>query len=101
MTTGVFTIYEVEMRRFMDPDKDGNYPRRQVEVPDAEHAEAKKRGIEAVLDLVFQYGQNDFQPKRMPSVSVGDVVRVRVGARQTELWRVESVGFEIVGVEQA
>lgn len=43
----------------------------------------------AVLDLAFQYGQNDLQPQRCPSVSVGDVIRW-AGHR----YRVASVGFE-------
>ena len=29
---------------------------------------------ESVLDEVFRYGQNDFQPQRCPSVSKGDVI---------------------------
>jgi len=29
-----------------------------------------------VLELIFYYGQNDFQPQRIPSVSVGDVVEM-------------------------
>lgn len=29
--------------------------------------------LEELLELVFHYGQNDFQPQRCPSVSVGDV----------------------------
>lgn len=28
------------------------------------------------LDLVFYFGQNDFQPQRHPSVSVGDVIEL-------------------------
>jgi hypothetical protein len=42
-----------------------------------------------ILDLVFRYGQNDFQPvKGLPSVSVGDVVRLGNAS-----WRVASMGF--------
>ena len=44
---------------------------RQVEIPDNEWATAKD--IYEILELVFRYGQNDFQPKLLPSVSVGDV----------------------------
>jgi hypothetical protein len=29
--------------------------------------------LEELLELVFHYGQNDFQPQQCPSVSVGDV----------------------------
>ena len=40
------------------------------------------------LGLIFKYGQNDFQPKPFPSVSVGDVIRYD-GAR----YKVEGLGF--------
>jgi len=45
--------------------------------------------IEAICDLVFHYGQNDFQPRPFPSVSVGDVIRIGEAR-----YRVEPVGFE-------
>jgi hypothetical protein len=57
---------EVEMLAF----EDGRV--REVDIPDTEWAEAKD--VEQQLGLIFQYGQNDFQPKPMCSVSVGDVV---------------------------
>jgi hypothetical protein len=65
---------------------------RPVEIPADELArvdEAKR--LEAVLDLAFRYGQNDFQPRRFYSVSVGDVVRYN-GRR----FRVLPLGFEEV-----
>lgn len=34
------------------------------------------KGIHHLLELVFKYGQNDFQPKNSPSVSVGDIAVV-------------------------
>lgn len=40
------------------------------------------------LEAVFLWGQNDVQPQQIPSVSVGDVVRLD-GKR----YRVESMGF--------
>jgi len=48
-------------------------PVRMVEVPDS-----PKAG-KSLLDLAFHYGQNDFQPQRVRSVSVGDVIEVREG----------------------
>lgn len=33
-----------------------------------------QKSVEAVLDLIFKFGQNDFQPQMLPSVSVGDVI---------------------------
>jgi hypothetical protein len=32
--------------------------------------------LRALLDLAFKYGQNDFQPRPFPSLSVGDVIEV-------------------------
>ena len=46
---------------------------RNVEIPDEE---GKYVRIGELLELVFKYGQNDFQPQRMPSVSVGDVAEI-------------------------
>lgn len=62
---------------------------RTVEIPAAERF-AEKVPM-AQLDLVYRYGQNDFQPQRMPSVSMGDVIRLH-GKR----YRVASMGFEDV-----
>lgn len=44
--------------------------------------------MDYVLNEVFHLGQNDFQPKDVRSVSVGDVVELR--------FRVESVGFSLI-----
>jgi hypothetical protein len=63
---------------------------RVVDVPKAEVEEAGEV-TEHVLELVFRYGQNDFQPKHFPSVSVGDVIRYG-GAR----YRIAPFGFEEV-----
>ena len=40
---------------------------REVEVP-------SWRNTPDALDAIFHYGQNDFQPKKCPSVSVGDFI---------------------------
>ncbi len=47
---------------------------REVEVPEAEVDVCKS--TEELLERIFYYGQNDFQPRQMPSVSVGDVAQV-------------------------
>ena len=43
------------------------------------------------LDTVFHYGQNDFQPLPLPSVSVGDVIE---NPHDGRLYRVEMTGFQ-------
>lgn len=59
-------IVEVEMLRF------GGGAIRPVEIPNRYlHAVD-----EEILEKVFYWGQNDFQPLQFPSVSVGDVARV-------------------------
>lgn len=47
---------------------------REVDVP--QEAWDKATSDEQRLELVFYWGQNDFQPKQIPSVSVGDVARL-------------------------
>ena len=70
-------IFEVELSAFHRPERPGTEVRvRQVDVPDREVDAAGT--VEAVLERVFYYGQNDFQPLPLPSVSVGDVVRVPI-----------------------
>jgi len=70
---------------------------REIEIPDDEladllidvHETQDPDGILRLLDLAFKYGQNDFQPKPFPSLSVGDVIELRNGDR----YRVRAVGF--------
>ncbi len=45
---------------------------REVNIPDAEMTGS----VEAKLERVFHWGQNDFQPQRLCSVSVGDVAEL-------------------------
>ena len=45
---------------------------REVDVPDDEVEDD-------LLELVYKYGQNDFQPRPIQSVSVGDVVELEDG----------------------
>jgi len=59
---------------------------REVNIPDNEWNDGNIRGegvsekewkealLEDRLELVFRFGQNDFQPRPMCSVSVGDVI---------------------------
>jgi len=77
---------------------------RNVDVPQAEvdviHAPLGTVAYkEALCDRAFLWGQNDFQPRRMPSVSVGDVVILKRSEPDTDgewhdLFRVASVGFD-------
>jgi hypothetical protein len=39
--------------------------------------EIKGRNYVEDLNVIFKYGQNDIQPKASPSVSMGDVIRLR------------------------
>jgi len=65
---------------------------RQVDIPVASYKKCAGN-IEEELELVFKYGQNDFQPLPIRSVSVDDVVRINVGSN-TQLWKVSGCGFE-------
>lgn len=64
-------IFKVRMLAFGDP---GDV--REVDVPDEEISRktTKTSTQSFMLELIFKYGQNDFQPKKMPSVSMGDVI---------------------------
>lgn len=53
----------------------------------------KDRSRGELLEAVFHYGQNDFQPDTSsPSVSVGDVIEL-AGEGQSAFYRVDPVGF--------
>jgi len=80
-------IYEVELWGFGSLGKI-----RQVDVPYELYSDCKGN-VEEELELVFKYGQNDFQPLPIRSVSVDDVVRINVGGN-TQLWKVAGCGFE-------
>jgi len=45
---------------------------RQVNVPD--QAIKESYSVDNTLELIFEYGQNDFQPQDSPSVSTGDII---------------------------
>ncbi len=63
-------VLKVEMLAFGKPGEV-----REVEIPDEEFV----GGTLEKLGKAFYYGQNDFQPKQHPSVSVGDVVQLDGG----------------------
>jgi hypothetical protein len=48
--------------------------------------------MEYILNEVFHLGQNDFQPKDVRSVSVGDVIELK--------FRVETVGFSLISEKE-
>lgn len=76
---------EVEMLAFGKPNQI-----RLVHVPDLGGLD-----LEKALDVVYLNGQNDVQPQRCPSVSVGDVIRF-----QNQRFVVASCGFEKICVEE-
>ncbi len=79
-------IIEVEMHAFAQGAI------RRVEIPVSADAFArltKMLSENSLLGMTFQYGQNDFQPQQIPSVSVGDVIRLN-GKRYAVL----PVGFK-------
>ena len=79
--------YTVHMIAFHEPPVD-----REVTVPDAELTP----DTEHILERIFYYGQNDFQPQaNRCSVSVGDVANLN-----GELYMVAPMGFEKITQEQ-
>jgi len=66
-------------------------PTRLVDLP--EDMVGKSDQPDRLLNLAYYFGQNDFQPQPVRSVSVGDVIELPDGA----LHRVLGVGFESLG----
>lgn len=84
-------IFEVEMLAFGRPGEI-----RKVDVPDeACLVYGWEENPENILESVFYYGQNDFQPQEHPSVSAGDVVRWK-----DENYLVAGMGFRKLTNEQ-
>lgn len=79
-------IFDVEMLAFGKPNEI-----RKVNVPDSEITEDHAQN----LNLVYKYGQNDFQRLPHPSVSVGDVINYN-----NEKYVVASIGFEKMTAER-
>ena len=65
---------------------------RNVKVPTEKLKDLEKH---LILELVFHYGQNDFQPQDHPSVSVGDIILYN-----EERWMVAGFGFKQITSEE-
>lgn len=79
-------IFNVEMLAFGRPNEI-----RDVEVPD----NLVTDNTENDLELIFHYGQNDFQNKPHPSVSVGDVINYK-----NQKFVVTGIGFKPILQEE-
>ena len=76
---------------------------RTVEVPEEAIKEAEEEKGEPLdicdkLELIFRYGQNEFQPRNYPSVTSGDIIMLFDGTKK--LWIVESFGFKELSDEK-
>ncbi|MGB5812954.1 MAG: hypothetical protein WBG86_20645 [Polyangiales bacterium] len=74
---------------------------RPIEIPsyalEVEHTLEDDEYPATILNAAFKYGQNDFQPRRCPSLSVGDVIEVPMPVDSDEdvtYWSVEAIGFK-------
>lgn len=85
--------FQVEMLAFQP-----EFKLRPVNVPDNELAQAKS--VFEKLDLIFRYGQNDFQPVAGTcSVSAGDVIRwpnKKALNGEYDCYLVQSAGFHLM-----
>lgn len=81
-------IIEVEMHAFCQGAI------RRVDIPSEDTRLDVTRPL-LVAGLAFEYGQNDFQPQDMPSVSVGDIIRVPAG-EEVRRFAVLPLGFKEV-----
>ena len=78
----------MKIEGFTDEEIDYRY----VEVPGRVmklNADEENITEEDILNLIFHWGQNDFQPKKSPSLSVGDIINF-LGKK----YRVEPIGFK-------
>lgn len=82
----------VPVHMFAFADEGDRSKIREVEIPDEK---AKFAKIYELLELVFKYGQNDFQPKPFPSVSVGDVAEIN-----GEYYMVMRIGWKQITKKQ-
>lgn len=64
---------------------------RTVDVPD----NLLTDNTENDLELVFQYGQNDFQKTNQPSVSIGDVINYK-----NQKFVVAGIGFKLMSEQE-
>lgn len=80
---------------------------REVSLPDevvqenlAKHTTHGGEGVRlGFLNSVFRYGQNEVQNLQTPSVSVGDIIELKLDD-VIEFWVVASTGFENYGREK-
>lgn len=76
----------------------GTMKSRFVDIPDSslKTSEGDMFETDNILEAVFKYGQNDFQPQEIRSVSVGDIIFLPTGT-----YRVETAGFKYLdGAEE-
>ena len=59
-----------ETRRVTAPQLPTKYPTVESLPPE---------GLKYFLNIIFQFGQNDFDPQPLPSVSAGDVILLSIG----------------------
>ena len=74
---------------------------RPIVIPDEEikKVPVDENIVKSILELAFQYGQNDFQPvPNRRSVSVGDIVEI-TDKTETRYFKVESIGWSEVDKE--
>ena len=74
-----------ELRRFAEVA--GEIKQRPIDIPDDR---AQGQDTQALLNLAFYYGQNDFQPREFYSVSAGDVIVLNDGSK----WMCKAIGWE-------
>ena len=74
--------YNVELHAFRDGEI------RTVDVP--LDREMSVNSDFEMLELIFLYGQNEVQPQRLPSVSIGDVIYLKHDRK----FKVDFFGFE-------
>lgn len=83
-------IVKVHMLAFHDKDKI-----REVEISDGFELSSK---VMEALEEVFKMGQNEFQQRPCPSVSMGDVIEFEVGGHK--YWQVKASGFRALSQEE-
>ena len=84
-------VYEVEMWAFC------NGAVRKVDVPlvDMKSIDDSQKDS-LTLEAIFYWGQNDFQPQDMPSVSVGDIAQLAPNSR----WLCCSLGWRKLDADE-
>jgi hypothetical protein len=78
-------VFQVIVRAF------GDACLREVWVPAGVYSEdgGKTIPVRTLLDLIFQYGQNEFSMRDCPSVSVGDLILLK-----DDVYEVQNFGFK-------